>query len=348
MQKLFMSNAFLGRLQGANVQWPKEREQSIPLSLKQSSVCQTVGIESAEKAAVPTISVVICTLNRAGSLGRVLESAGRLVIPEGINWELIVVDNGSTDDTAAVARSFADSSHVRVRYVLETRKGTSRARNAGIRESQGEIIAFTDDDMVLDRDWLSSIVEHAAKDSSTSIYFGQTRPLHPGQAKIAMREGDEQETYAFPCSFRDPGSSNNMILRRSAVSFVDAFDTSLGPGTPCRAAEDIDLTYRVLRKGGVVQYCPDILAYHDHARSTPDDIRSLLFAYALGAGAFYCKHILRRDSFALKSCYWEIKAFLRVLVERKKFGPVFLHLAGMTAGFGLRLGVEARLKLVGE
>ena len=288
------------------------------------------------------ITVVVCTRNRSASLLRTLESMAQMNVPPEMDWELIVVDNNSTDDTRAVVESFVRSSGCPVLYLRETKPGAAQARNCGISQAKGDMIAFTDDDMIVHPDWLAHIVEECSKEPAADLYFGKTPTMRPDQAKFASKEGDTEQTFRFPCHPSDPGSSNNMIAQRSMLARVGGFDTTLGPGTPCRSAEDVDFNYRVLRAGGVVRYCPGILAYHDHRRLTPEAVRGQQFDYGVAAGAFYCKHILRGDTFALKYFYWEIKAFLRVLFQGRPAGPVFTHLTGMCAGFGIRLGVEAK------
>jgi len=289
-----------------------------------------------------TITVVVCTRNRSASLLRTLESMGRMNVPANVHWELIVVDNNSTDDTREVVQSFARTLAFPVLYLLEARPGAAQARNCGISQAKGDVIDFTDDDMIVHPDWLAHIVDECAKEPSVDLYFGKTPTMRPEQAKFATKESDTEQIFTFPCHPSDPGSSNNMIAHRSILARVGGFDTTLGPGTPCRSAEDVDFNYRVLRAGGVVRYCPGILAYHDHRRLSPEAVRGQQFDYGVAAGAFYCKHILRGDVFALKYFYWEIRAFLRVLFQGRPARPVFIHLTGMCAGLGIRLGVETK------
>jgi glycosyltransferase involved in cell wall biosynthesis len=295
----------------------------------------------------PTISVVVCTRNRSASLLRTLESIQQMNVPAEIDWELIVVDNNSNDDTRDVVESFQKTSGFPVIYLLERRPGAAYARNCGIGRAKGDVIAFTDDDMIVAPEWLVRIVERAASDPSAVLYFGQTRTMRADHAQIATRLGDTEETFVFPCNPVAPGSSNNMIARKSAVTALGGFDITLGPGTVCRAAEDTDFTYRILLAGGIVRYCPEILAYHDHRRLSPQAVRAQIFSYGIANGALYCKHIIRRDTYALKTCYWEIKAFVRVFIERGKASTMFFHLMGMAKGFGVRLGVEAKTWLTG-
>src|SRR5215470_11241103 len=122
------------------------------------------------------ISVVLATYNRAASLQITLESFAKLRIPPTLDWELLVVDNNSTDATAATVFRHIDRHGPRVRYIFEGQQGRSAALNAGIAASKGEIIAFTDDDIILDPDWLSQIYR-AFDDRSVSAVAGRILPL---------------------------------------------------------------------------------------------------------------------------------------------------------------------------
>src|ERR1700740_724454 len=92
----------------------------------------------------PMISIIICTRNPSESLRRTLESIDQLSCPEGLRWELVIVDNNSTDQTRGVVERFNEDSGVDVRYVFEPRKGASHARNTGMQKARGEIIALID------------------------------------------------------------------------------------------------------------------------------------------------------------------------------------------------------------
>jgi GT2 family glycosyltransferase len=88
------------------------------------------------------ITVVICTYNRAQSLARTLTSLQEMSVPPDLSWELIVVDNNSHDDTRRIVHDFIRSSELPLRYVWEGTQGLCRARNTGIKEARGEIVAF--------------------------------------------------------------------------------------------------------------------------------------------------------------------------------------------------------------
>src|SRR5258708_4953396 len=98
------------------------------------------------------VSILICTRNHAASLRETLHSLAQVHLPETLSCELIVVDNGSTDDTAAVVRSSAFP-QIPVRYLHEPRPGKGHAYNTGLAEARGNILLFTDDDVRLPRQW---------------------------------------------------------------------------------------------------------------------------------------------------------------------------------------------------
>lgn len=103
------------------------------------------------------VSVIICTYNRCKSLQTTLESLLSLEVPEGLAWEVLVVDNNSTDRTKSVIEDFVAKAPFSVKRVFETDPGLSEARNAGLRHAQGEIISFLDDDVLVFPDWLAEV-----------------------------------------------------------------------------------------------------------------------------------------------------------------------------------------------
>lgn len=122
----------------------------------------------------PLVSVVICTHDRARYLGRALESVLEQRAP-GVDFEVIVVDNCSTDDTAAVVRSFSGAGNVR--YVHEDRLGLCHARNRGWRSARGRWIAYLDDDAVASPGWLAAIAETFAGVRDCGVLGGRVEPI---------------------------------------------------------------------------------------------------------------------------------------------------------------------------
>src|SRR5262245_54525978 len=118
------------------------------------------------------LSVVICTYNRAERLRETLESLRKIRTPAGIAWELLLIDNNSSDDTKAVALGFARHFGWALRYIFEEKAGLCHARNRGVKEARGEIIAFTDDDCIADHNWIKAIWEEFANDPELAVLGG--------------------------------------------------------------------------------------------------------------------------------------------------------------------------------
>ncbi len=113
------------------------------------------------------ISVIICTYNRCESLARTLKSFTKISVPEGSLWELVLVDNNSKDKTKLFVEEFKKNYRLNIEYIFEEKPGKSHALNHGIKQAKGEIIAFTDDDVIVDRDWLLNI-QKAFKTKTTA------------------------------------------------------------------------------------------------------------------------------------------------------------------------------------
>ena len=122
------------------------------------------------------ISVAICTYNRADSLRRTLDSLGQVEGRAGLDWELLLIDNNSRDATRTVAESFIG--RLPLRYVFEPEQGLSRARNRALRECRGDVIVFTDDDILVDSDWLRAYAEGFFNHLEMGYFGGPIQPYY--------------------------------------------------------------------------------------------------------------------------------------------------------------------------
>jgi glycosyltransferase involved in cell wall biosynthesis len=122
---------------------------------------------------LPGVSVVICCYNSARRLPRTLEHLKAQVTSNGVDWELIIVDNGCTDETAAVARSTWTRGSVPLRVVNEAKRGLTNARTRGLREAHHELIVFVDDDNWLAGDWIQTAAELMSKKPEVGACGGQ-------------------------------------------------------------------------------------------------------------------------------------------------------------------------------
>src|SRR5262245_24832825 len=121
------------------------------------------------------ITVAVCTWNRAKLLEQSLASMRRLRVPSGHDWELLVVDNNCTDDTDAVLRSYAGC--LPLRRLFEPTPGKSHAANLALAHARGELILWTDDDVMVDPDWLSAYAGAAARWPDVAYFGGRIVPL---------------------------------------------------------------------------------------------------------------------------------------------------------------------------
>jgi GT2 family glycosyltransferase len=234
------------------------------------------------------LSIVICTRNRASQLSQSLQSFTTVQYPA--HWELVIVDNGSKDETQDVIRNYRES--LPLRSVIEPQAGASRARNRGWKMSQGDIVAFTDDDCYPADDFLYSVIRCFEENPRLGFTGGRILLHDPDDYPITIQERAYREDL-YPGDFLPPGLIHgaNWVCRRTALESVDGFDERLGPGA-LFVCEDVDIMARMLDQGWHGAYDPRPLVYHHHRRRTQLEVLQLLRQYARGRGAYYSKCIL--------------------------------------------------------
>jgi GT2 family glycosyltransferase len=241
------------------------------------------------EAAVPSVSVVICTRNRPSALEKCLSSI-RSLSPQPD--EIVVVDNDpSSGLTQAVTTAFPE-----VRYVPELRPGLSAARNTGIRNSVGAIIAFTDDDVVVHPGWIGAI-RGVFRDPELIAMTGLMLPAELATRAQYVFQRDAMgwdwgyRTLDFDQAFFDAtrrrgvpawrvGAGANMAFRREAFDRVGFFDERLGPGTS-GCGDDSELWYRLLAEGHRCRYEPAAVIFHYH-RSDWQGLCDQMYSYMRG------------------------------------------------------------------
>jgi len=154
------------------------------------------------------ITVNICTWNRAKLLDQTLKSMTKLSVPDGIQWELIIVDNNSTDNTSEVIDHY--STLLPVKKVFERRQGKCYALNTMLSKASGKYIIFTDDDVLVDRRWLSAYVD-AFNQYPDAVYFGgPVKPLFEKPPPKWMQENLQE--FSIPFAILDPHNYANYVL----------------------------------------------------------------------------------------------------------------------------------------
>ncbi len=218
------------------------------------------------------ITVILCTYNRANSVGSALGSVLASNLPAGVEWEVLVVDNNSKDQTRAVISEFCERHPGRVRYVFESQQGLSNARNAGIREARGEIIVFTDDDVIVERTWLHNLT-CSFRDGTWAGAGGRVCPPHnfipPDWLTL---DGSVMDASGVLALFSDgnvggelskPPFGANMAFRKSMFAKYGGFRSDLGRcGNNLMGNEDTEFGLRLLAGGERLRYEPSAIIYH--------------------------------------------------------------------------------------
>jgi GT2 family glycosyltransferase len=298
----------------------------------------------------PLVSVVVCTCNRAGKLAACLNALGNANRQGSGRRELLIVDNNSTDRTRDVVHAFAKAGSIEVRYIFEPEQGSSAARNRGLAETRGELIAITDDDCIVDASWFQEIEKDfsgAAIDmvgGRVELYNKDDRPISIRTSRVMTKFTRLQDTFSLT-------QGCNVVFRRSVHERIGGFDTRLGPGSRGMAAEDADFIYRAFCAGFAIHYNPEILVFHDHGRRTDAQQRSLLIAYLRGRCAWYAKYVLQGDRSALQLLYWdlarEVQGVLLKAVRghavRDEMRYLWEFVRGLVVGFAIFLPGRPRL-----
>jgi len=249
------------------------------------------------------ISVLICTYNRAKPLDTTLRHFFTQRFEDSYRYEVVVVDNDSADETRRVVARYEAEYPEIVRYCREPRRGQCYARNTAIAAARGEIIVFTDDDVLVDREWLNEIHREFIRDPALSLLGGRVLLAHAGLQNVSLQPSEQRQTFIYP----NPGSfpmGANMAFRREIFARIGMFDVRLGPGKFFPGADDADFFYRALKAGYRVLYAPNVLVYHNHDRVRLEQACRLEYGYGKGCSAYLFKHALRGDAYAMKMIYW--------------------------------------------
>jgi glycosyltransferase involved in cell wall biosynthesis len=214
-------------------------------------------------------TVVICTRNRSSLLGDVGRAVLEQELPGG-DWELVIVDNASTDDTPDIARAVVAEAPDRARMVTEHEMGLSAARNAGFREAGGEVVAFLDDDAFPEPGWLAGLVGALVGPEPAMCAGGAVFPLFQGELPPWFRA-----RFLPYLTVWDPGPDlielryneyprgANVAYRRQVFERYGGFCTELGrKGRSLLSCEETELCLRIERDGRRIVYVPGASVRH--------------------------------------------------------------------------------------
>ena len=252
------------------------------------------------------ISVVICTYNRGEHLRRVLADFPRQQNVSNVSFEVVIVDNNSTDNTKQICETYIASHPEIFRYLFEERQGKTFALNTGIRESQGKIVAFTDDDVLIDNNWLSSIKKATEIFPDCKAFGGRVIPVWPDIIpRWIVREGDfkniggviVEHDYGdiykdYPQDIMWPPIGANMFFMREIIEKYGGFNENLNKGVKkIPMLEDTELCNRLLKNNEKMIYIPDSVVIHPvyQERLTKNYFRK--HAFKTGRAQYFVQHI---------------------------------------------------------
>ncbi len=297
------------------------REDNLPLV----EVLNTLGlptpeapkcIEARERvfANAPFVSVIVPTHNRPDLLQRCLPSLTTLYYP---NYEIIIVDNAPRDNATAdfIQQNYSN----RVHYLREDRPGPSWARNCGIAAAQGEILAFTDDDVEVDRYWLIELIKNFDTTKDVACVTGHVFPLeletaaqfwyeeYGGSNWFEEEKSDDFRWWftkhlfdmkenrphipLYPYKAGMFGCGASMAFTASVLREIGGFDPALGGTGPSRCAQDIALLFKVVLYGHKLVYEPASLVYHMN-RKEYSALCKQIYNYGIGLTAYLTKIVL--------------------------------------------------------
>ncbi len=219
-------------------------------------------------------SVVICTLNHAESLRRTLESLAAMQVPDDLDWEVLVVNNGCTDHTDQVIAAFAD--RLPLRCEVEPERGLSRARNRAVDSARGEYLVWTDDDVVVCPGWLAAYVAAFRRHPDAAAFGGPVFPRYEPPVPQWILECETQLQGVF--AYWDIGKEEKPLWDADKVYYVPCgpnfalrtaeqrgtrYDLQLGmaPGQK-RRGEELQVLERIRISGASGYWVPDARVEH--------------------------------------------------------------------------------------
>lgn len=219
------------------------------------------------------VSVILCTYNRCDSLARALRSLAVSQMPVSVDWEVLVVDNNSSDRTRVVVEELCRLYPRRFRYLFEPQQGKSHALNAGIGAAHGDVLAFVDDDVTVPATWLQNLTE-PLRDNQWAGCGGRVLPAPGFSAPRWLALTGPNSLIGALCAYFEPDQpagdlkippiGANMGFRKQIFEEYGGFRTDLGPHPENEIrSEDTEFARRVMLGGERLVYVPSAVVYHE-------------------------------------------------------------------------------------
>ena len=269
------------------------------------------------------LSIIICTYKRVKKLEKCLQS----ILHQKIKYiEILVIDQNEGNQLKAIIKKI---NNPLVRYFHIKKHGLSFARNYGINLAKGKILAFTDDDCIVDKNLLKNIYLSFQKNKQIIGIFGKVFPyrseLNKGKTCPCTFSNNKKRLITKPfLHSKYIGFGNNMAFRRKIFIKIGGFKEWLGVGSIGKSAEDAEFVLRVLLKGYKVLYNPKVKVYHNRWL-TKEQFRKQCLSYSCGEVAcygYFCFQGLKLGKQVVvnnfKDSYWKFrKAIKSILFLRK-------------------------------
>jgi glucosyl-dolichyl phosphate glucuronosyltransferase len=215
-------------------------------------------------------TVVVCTYNRCKILEKTLDNLVVSALLTSFEWEVLVVDNNSNDQTRDVVEGFIQRYPGQFRYVFEPRQGVSYARNAGVRESRGDVLAFMDDDVTVGRGWLRNLTASLHRGDCAGAggrivpaWKSQPPRWLPIERHHALAPFGSFDLGSEPGPLKEPPFGGNMAFRKEVFKRYGCFRTDLGRcADKLLSDEDTEFGHRLLAAGERLRYEPSATVLH--------------------------------------------------------------------------------------
>jgi GT2 family glycosyltransferase len=257
----------------------------------------------------PRVTVVVATRDRPAELVRCVDSILACDYPD---FDVLIVDNAPSSVVQARPATDAYPAGPRVTWTREETPGLAVAHNRALSEVSAPIVAFTDDDVVVDPQWLANLVAGFTVAPDVSCVTGMIFPLELETAaqdlverSVGFNKGFERRIYRddhrahgdplFPYAAGRFGSGANMAFRTEALRAIGGFDSALGTGTRARGGDDLASFFDIVAAGDALVYEPAAIVFHAHRRDDAALARQA-FGYGAGLTAYLTKTITDRPS----------------------------------------------------
>jgi len=305
-------------------------------------------------------SVIVITRNHSGYLAEALAALARQDHPD---FEVVVVDSSEGEEREKSAKL---AGQFNAKYVCEPRRGQSLARNSGLPACTGEIVAFTDDDCLPEKDWLSRLVQNYTgpeiwgctgrivphrRESAADLFeevagqdMGEIRRVYtPDDVRFSFGLVLQNLGKVFAKHMKGNGLApwcvghgSSMSFRKVALDQLGGFDNRRGAGAPLESGEDLDIHYRVLQSGHVIIYDPTAIVRHNHHRMTREEVYYTRRVYSFGGAALMYENRKNLLMFCML-CGRFVQLFIKItqykLTGQKELARIFCEdLRGVRGG----------------